>query len=318
MKAVLHYRSSPGFRDLLARRTPDWLDIVVVEEADTGTFAAAMGDTEVLFHVLQPVTAAVIRAAPCLRLIQKIGVGVNTIDLAAAQQRGIAVANMPGTNTQAVVEMTLLLMLAVLRRITAFDTATRQGRGWQTELTSLDAVGEIAGRTVGLVGYGAVASRLAEVLKALGATLLYTARQPKAKAGAAAKWCSLSELLQQSDIVSLHLPLTAHSANLMNAKTFGLMKPGSIFINTARGGLVDSRPPYSMPYARAGCGRLGSTCLPPSRWKPTIHSWPLSRLLSPPILPGSLLRLWSAVLPSALRTAAVCATENRCYTASCK
>ena len=237
MKAVLHYRSSPGFRDLIARRTPDWLDIVVVEETDTGTFAAAMGDAEVLFHVLQPVTAAVIRAAPRLRLIQKIGVGVNTIDLAAAQQRGIAVANMPGTNTPAVAEMTLLLMLAALRRVTAFDTATRQGRGWQPELTSLDAMGEIAGRTVGLVGYGAVASRLAEVLKALGATLLYTARQPKA--GAVAKWCSLSELLRQSDIVSLHLPLTAQSANLMNAKTFSLMKPGSIFINTARGGLVD-------------------------------------------------------------------------------
>ncbi|MCE2488112.1 MAG: hypothetical protein J4F42_21570 [Desulfurellaceae bacterium] len=237
MKAVLHYRSSPGFRDLIARRAPDWLEIVVVEETDTGTFAAAMGDAEVLFHVLQPVTAAVIRAAPCLRLIQKIGVGVNTIDLAAAQQRGIAVANMPGTNTPAVAEMTLLLMLAALRRVTAFDTATRQGRGWQPELTSLDAVGEIAGRTVGLVGYGAVASRLAEVLKALGATLLYTARQPKA--GAVAKWCSLSELLRQSDIVSLHLPLTAQSANLMNVETFGLMKPGSIFINTARGGLVD-------------------------------------------------------------------------------
>ncbi len=237
MKAVLHYRSSPGFRDLIASRVPDWLEIVVVEETDTGTFAAAMGDAEVLFHVLQPVTAAVIRAAPRLRLIQKIGVGVNTIDLAAAQQRGIAVANMPGTNTPAVVEMTLLLMLAALRRITVFDTATRQGRGWQTEPTSRDAVGEIAGQTVGLVGYGAVASRLAEVLKALGATLLYTARTPKA--GAAATWCSLSELLQQSDIVSLHLPLTAQSANLMNAKTFGLMKPGSIFINTARGGLVD-------------------------------------------------------------------------------
>lgn len=237
MKAVLHYRSSPGFRDLLASRVPDWLEIVVVEETDAETFAAAMRDTEVLFHVLQPVTAAVIHAAPRLRLIQKIGVGVNTIDLTAAQQRGIAVANMPGTNTPAVVEMTLLLMLATLRRLTAFDTATRQGKGWQPELASLDAVGEIAGRTVGLVGYGAVASRLAKVLKALGATLLYTARTPKA--GAAAEWCSLSELLQQSDIVSLHLPLTAQSANLMNAKTFGLMKPGSIFINTARGGLVD-------------------------------------------------------------------------------
>ena len=237
MKAVLHYRSSPGFRDLLASRTPDWLEVVVVEETDAETFAAVMGDTEVLFHVLQPVTAAVIHAAPRLRLIQKIGVGVNTIDLTAAQRRGIAVANMPGTNTPAVVEMTLLLMLATLRRLTAFDTAMRQGQGWQPELTSLDAVGEIAGQTVGLVGYGAVASRLAKVLKALGARLLYTARTPKA--GAAAEWCSLSELLQQSDIVSLHLPLTAQSANLMNAKAFGLMKPGSIFINTARGGLVD-------------------------------------------------------------------------------
>lgn len=237
MKAVLHYRSSPGFRKLIDGRVPDWLEIVVVEEADTRTVATAMRDTEVLFHVLEPVTAAVIQAAPRLRLIQKIGVGVNTIDLAAAQQHGIAVANMPGTNTTAVVEMTLLLMLAALRQVTAFDAATRQGLGWQTEPASVDALGEIAGRTVGLVGYGAVASRLAGVLDALGATVLYTARQPKA--GAVAKWRSLSELLQQSDIVSLHLPLTADSANLMNHKTFGLMKPGSIFINTARGGLVD-------------------------------------------------------------------------------
>ena len=237
MKAVLHYRASPGFRTLIVERVPAWLEVVVVDETDTHTFTSTMRNADVLLHVLEPVTTAVIRAAPCLRLIQKIGVGVNTIDLHAAQQQGIVVANMPGTNTTAVVEMSLLLMLAALRQVTAFDTATRHNQGWQTELTRFDGVGEIAGRTIGLVGYGAVASRLATVLKALGATVVYTARQPKAEA--VAEWRSFADLLHESDIVSLHLPLTAETASMMNAKTFAHMKPGSIFINTARGGLVD-------------------------------------------------------------------------------
>jgi phosphoglycerate dehydrogenase-like enzyme len=241
MKAVLQYRASPGFRELLARRTPDWLEITVINEdeneADTHSFSATIQAADVLLHVLEPVTAAVIQAAPRLRLIQKIGVGVNTIDIQAAQQRGIAVANMPGTNTTAVVEMTLLLMLATLRQVTAFDTATRQGQGWQAELSRFDMIGEIAGQTIGLVGYGAVASRLAPVLQVLGAKVLYTARSKKADAVAA--WRPLSKLLQESDLVSLHLPLTDETTNLMNAATFAAMKPGSVFINTARGGLVD-------------------------------------------------------------------------------
>ena len=119
-----------------------------------------MRDAEILLHVLEPVTAAVIEAAPRLRLIQKIGIGVNTIDLDAARRRDIAVCNMPGTNTQAVAEMTLLLMLATLRRLSQLDRLTR-ARPWlalEPELT--DDFGELAGRTVGLIGFGAVARRL--------------------------------------------------------------------------------------------------------------------------------------------------------------
>ena len=134
MKVVLQHRASPGFQRQLEQHAPSWLDFVIVDEADTTTFTAEMEDTQVLLHVLEPVTAAVIAAAPQLRLIQKIGVGVNTIDLDAAQQRGIAVANMPGTNTPAVAELTLLLMLATLRRIAFRDRATRQAIGWKTEL----------------------------------------------------------------------------------------------------------------------------------------------------------------------------------------
>jgi phosphoglycerate dehydrogenase-like enzyme len=107
MKAVLQYRASTDFRRRFATLAPDWLNIVVVDEADKATFASEMQESDVLLRVLEPVTAAVIAAAPKLRLIQKIGVGVNTIDLMVANERGIAVANMPGTNSQAVAEMAL-------------------------------------------------------------------------------------------------------------------------------------------------------------------------------------------------------------------
>jgi phosphoglycerate dehydrogenase-like enzyme len=224
----------------LVQHAPAWLDIVIVDEADTAIFTVAMQDAHVLLHVLEPVTAGVIAAAPQLRLIHKIGVGVNTIDLDAARQRGIAVANMPGTNTPAVAELTLLLMLATLRRVAFWDTTTRQKKGWETELqvhAVLDTLGELNGRLVGHVGYGAVAAHLAPILHACGAAVVYTARQ--ARPQAVGKPCSFDELLRVSDIVSLHVPLTPETTRLMDAAAFARMKPGSVFINTARGGLVD-------------------------------------------------------------------------------
>ena len=96
-------------------------------------------------------------SAPKLKLIQKLGVGVNTIALDAARERGVAVCNMPGTNSQAVAEMALSLMMAVLRRTCFFDARMRAGEGWTADPSELDSVGEIAGRTVGLVGFGLLA-----------------------------------------------------------------------------------------------------------------------------------------------------------------
>ena len=237
MKAVLQYRASPGFRAQIAETAPDWLDITVIDEFDKAAFSDAMRDAEVLLHVLEPVTAEVIEAAPLLRFIQKIGVGVNTIALEAAEAKGIAVANMPETNSRAVAEMTLMLMLAALRQTGYFDAETRAGRGWAADLDAFDRIGEIHGRTVGLVGYGAVAVRLTPVLKALGATVLYTATRPKP--GADAGWRTLDALLRESDVVSLHLPLSETTRNLIDEPTLAMMKRGSVLINTARGGLVD-------------------------------------------------------------------------------
>jgi phosphoglycerate dehydrogenase-like enzyme len=175
MKAVLQYSASPGLRQ---RITALDFPIVIVDETDKDTFRREMTDAEILLHVLEPVTAAVIDAAPRLRLIQKIGIGVNTIDLDAARRRSITVCNMPGTNTQAVAEMTLLLMLATLRRLARLDDLTRVGKGWEFEPELPDDLGELSGRTVGLVGFGAVARRLVPMLEAIGAKVVYTSRRP--------------------------------------------------------------------------------------------------------------------------------------------
>ena len=234
MKALLQYRASPGLRQRIAM-----LDFptVIVDETDKDTFLREMRDTEVLLHVLEPVTASVIDAGPVLKLIQKIGIGVNTIDLDAARRRGVAVCNMPGTNTQAVAEMTLLLMLATLRCLARLDHLTRAGKGWEFERELPDDLGELSGRTVGLVGFGAVARRLVPMLQAIGATVFYTSREPAQDSPVA--FLPFQELLAVADVLSLHLPLTAETTGMIGAAAFAAMKPGSVLINTARGPLID-------------------------------------------------------------------------------
>jgi phosphoglycerate dehydrogenase-like enzyme len=196
-----------------------------------------MRDADILLHVLEPVTAAVIEAATRLRLIQKIGIGVNTIDLDAARRCGIAVCNMPGTNTQAVAEMTLLLMLATLRRLAQLDGLTRAGRGWSFEPQMADDLGELSGRMVGLVGFGAVARRVVPILRAIGATVVYTSR--RAAADSPIPFLHFREMLSVADVLSLHLPLTPETTGIIDAAAFSAMKRGSVLINTARGPLVD-------------------------------------------------------------------------------
>ena len=234
MKAVLQYRASPGLRQQITA-----LDFptVVVDETDQDAFRRELADADILLHVLEPVTAAVINAGPYLKLIQKIGIGVNTIDLDAARRRGIAVCNMPGTNTQAVVEMTLLLVLATLRRLARLDRLTRTGKGWKFEPELPDDLGELSGRTVGLVGFGAVARRLVPMLQAIGAKVVYTSRQPAPDAPI--PFLPLAELLPVADVLSLHLPLTPETTGIIDAAALAAMKRGSVLINTARGPLVD-------------------------------------------------------------------------------
>jgi phosphoglycerate dehydrogenase-like enzyme len=222
--------------DLTARlQAVPGLDISVCPENDADLLMRLLPDCEVLWHVLKPCTATMIAAAPRLKLIQKIGVGVNTIDLDAAKARGIAVCNLPGTNARAVAELALTLMLATIRRIPRFDIGMRMGVWSDPDLQ--DGIGELGGQTVGLVGYGAIPRLLAPVLNALGASVLYHKRNPVPDAVGAYR--TLDALLAESDVVSLHVPLTDATQGMIGAAALDRMKPGAILINTARGGLVD-------------------------------------------------------------------------------
>jgi phosphoglycerate dehydrogenase-like enzyme len=233
MKVLFHYAAGP---DLTARLAAvPGLDITICPVDDTARLHRSLPETDVLWHVLEPCTAAMIDAAPRLKLIQKIGIGVNTIDLEAAKARGIPVCNLPGTNSRAVAELTLAMMLATLRRLPRFDASMRR-HVWTDPLLE-DGLGEVGGRVVGLVGYGAIPRMLAPVLEAMGCKVLYTDQAPVADARA--EWRTLPALLEEADMVSLHVPLTAQTAHLIDAAALARMKRGAVLVNTARGGLVD-------------------------------------------------------------------------------
>jgi phosphoglycerate dehydrogenase-like enzyme len=227
MKVLFRFDATEGLKNKLASLSSREIEIVCCPENEDTAYERLLPQMDALWHVLKPVTAAQIAAAGNLKLIQKIGSGVNTIDIEAAKRRGIAVCNLPGTNSRAVAEMTLLLMLACLRRIADLNVLVRKG-GWFEALQLQDSLGEIAGRTVGLVGYGEVPKILMPILQAMGADVLFWSRSERNS--------SLEELLARSDVVSLHLPLTPETERIIDPRR---MKRGAILVNTARGGLVD-------------------------------------------------------------------------------
>lgn len=239
MNVLFHYDAGKGFKADLEQLAKQHIYVEPVSVANQEHFQASMQTCDVLWHVLEPVTREHISHAPKLKLIQKIGVGVNTIDLAAAEEHNIAVCNMPGTNAQAVAEMTLLLMLSALRRAPYFDSITRRGAGWDFPADTQDNLSEVSGKQIGFLGFGSVPQRLAPILHAMGASVAYHATAEKSVANAT--YLSLDNLLQSSDVLSIHVPLTKSTQNLIDTTAITKMKRGAVLINTARGGIVDEQ-----------------------------------------------------------------------------
>ncbi len=183
------------------------------------------------------VTAELLEHAERLKVIGRAGVGVDNIDLEAARARNIIVVNAPLATTVAVAELTLGLLLATARAIPRADAAMKQGKWLKKELEGI----ELQGKTLGLIGFGRIGREVAHRALAFGMRILaYDPLIPEdAIRQANAIPCSLEEVLQRSDFISLHLPLTNETRNLISTQAFAQMKPGVRLICTARGGIVD-------------------------------------------------------------------------------
>lgn len=267
LRVLAHFVPGAQVLDFVAPEA-DWLDIRWCAGDDD--FYRELPHAEVIWHVLRPLSGADLRLAPKLRLVHKLGAGVNTIDVAAATEQGIAVANMPGANAPSVAEGTVLLMLAALRRLPVLDRLTREGRGWPSDPQLGETVRDIGGCTVGLVGYGNIAKQVAGIVAAMGATVLHTSTGDDGLPG----WRTLPDLLAASDIVSLHLPLTASTHHLLRRDELAAMRPGAVLVNTSRGEIVDE----AALVEALDSGRLGAAGLDVFAVEPVAPGNPLLSL----------------------------------------
>jgi len=218
-------------RQILARCGAE---LVVAPAHDVATLRDAVPDVDAIMTCWAPLPAEVIEAALKCRLIARLGIGLDNIDVACATSRKIAVTNVPDYCLDEVAEHTLALLLALARKVAFYHLATKQGRyDLQAELP----IRRVAGQTLGLVGYGRIGSTVAAKARAFGLRILATTSTEKPLEGA--EWRPLEALLAESDFVSMHLPLRPESHHLLDAARLALMKPTAVLINTARGGLID-------------------------------------------------------------------------------
>lgn len=242
MKIVIldAYAANPG--DLSWDEFAALGDLTVYDRTAQEDAAARIGDAEVVFINKVRLTDEIFAACPNLKLVSILATGYNIVDLAAAKRRGITVCNVPGYSTRAVVQMTFALLLEICQQVGLHSVAVHTGR-WQTcpDFCFWDRpLIELDGKTMGIVGYGAIGSAVGTVAQALGMKLLVTARHEK-PVPEGARFVSLPELLAQSDVVSLHCPQTAENARMIDAGALAQMKDGAILLNTARGGLLDEQ-----------------------------------------------------------------------------
>lgn len=200
-----------------------------------------IGDAEAILTNKTPITADVLKACPQLTYIGVLATGYNVVDLAAAKEQGITVTNILSYSTNAVAQATFALLLEVTNQVGHHNRSVHQGDWqtskdfsyWQTPLM------ELAGKTIGLIGYGAIAQAVATIAHAFQLKVIYFNHRPKPAQADWAKQVSLAELYQEADIISLHVPQFPETEKMIDRTALAQMKSSAILINTARGGLID-------------------------------------------------------------------------------
>lgn len=206
------------------------------KDADPKVQIERAKDADVIMIANMPLSGEVISACPNLKYIDVAFTGVDHVDLDAARAKGVKISNAAGYSNEAVAELTLCMMLALLRNVPQVEARCRAGQ------TKDGLVGvELMGKTVGIVGVGAIGTRTAELCHAFGCKVLGNKRHVRGDEPDYIEFVSLEELLSRSDIVSLHCPLNEDSRGMINKDTIAKMKPGALLINAARGPVVDSQ-----------------------------------------------------------------------------
>lgn len=206
------------------------------KEINQEKLLARVADADIIMLANQPLSAEIINGCPQLKMLSVAFTGVDHIALEACRARNILVCNAAGYSTNAVAELTFGLAISVIRNIVPCDGRCRSAA------TKDGLVGfELFGKTFGVVGTGAIGSRVAKIAQAFGCRVLAYSRTPKQELiDLGVEFVALDELLEQADFVSLHVPLTAATKGLINAEAISKMKPTAVLLNTARGPVVDS------------------------------------------------------------------------------
>ncbi len=208
--------------------------LLVADSSDTQTLARLAADVDGILTCWAQTTAEVMRAAPKLRVISRLGVGLDNIDIAAATRHGVIVTNVPDYCRREVAEHTLALLLALARKVAFYHQQTKLGH---YEIGAGPPLRRLAGQTLGVVGYGSIGQEVAALARAFGLRVAVASRTRREAPGTA--WRDLPDLLAESDYVSLHVPLTEETRGLIGAEALAGMKPTAYLINTARGALID-------------------------------------------------------------------------------
>lgn len=284
--------TSAVWPELAARAELDYYDTLPGSEE---RLTERIGSTELVLNIRSSsrFSARVFDACPVLRLVSLWGTGTDHVDLAAAARHGITITNTPGVSAVSIAEHALALLLAVARRIPQVDAATRRGewaRGQSVELR---------GKTCGIIGLGAIGTEFARIAAGIGMRVIAWTMHPRPVAGV--ELVELDELYRTSDVVSVHLRLSAETVGFIGAPQFALMKKSAILINTARGAIVDEA---SMIEALTS-GRIAGAGLDVFSTEPLPAGHPITQLKNVAITPHC-----AGVTPEALEAGLRMAVEN--------
>ena len=234
------YAGNPG--DLSWDRMEKLGDLTVFDRtpADNTLILERIGDGEIVFTNKTPLPAEVVNGAPNLKFIGVLATGYNIVDVDAAKARNIPVCNIPGYSTDAVAQMTLALLLEICHHVGHHSEAVHDGRWaacadfcfWDYPLI------ELAGKTMGIIGFGTIGKKVGTIAKCLGMRVLAAGSRPTEEGKAIGEYVDLDTLFREADVISLHCPLFPENRELIRAESIAKMKDGVILLNTARGPLI--------------------------------------------------------------------------------